>query len=422
MKIWLLKAGEPLPIEGSNVRLYRTGMLAEALAGRGHHVTWWTSTVDHVTKRHRFARTTRCTVNERIDIILLKSFLYKRNVSFSRLLNHTREARLFLDHAMKCERPDIIVSSLPTLEFCRAAVRYGQAQKIPVVLDIRDLWPDIFGELGPSVLRPLISIFLKYWVRIAKEACGGATAITGITPEFVNWGVKHANRVKNEFDQCFPHGYSKNTFSRQEIEASEIRWKGLGIVPDKERFIACFFGNFGRQFELETVITAAHRIRADAHNILFVLCGSGDSWEQYKRQAEGSDNIIFPGRVNACDIQTLMKMSFVGLAPYRSNRGFVTNLPNKPIEYMSVGLPVVSSLQGTLKELLEMNNCGVTYDNGDAEGLKRVLIDLRDNQQLLKSLSSNAYKLYSDNYTTEKVYGNLCAYLEHLALQSSASR
>ena len=46
MDIWVIKDGEPLPIE-PDARVLRTGLLAAELVRRGHTVTWWTSTFAH---------------------------------------------------------------------------------------------------------------------------------------------------------------------------------------------------------------------------------------------------------------------------------------------------------------------------------------------------------------------------------------
>ena len=50
-------------------------------------------------------------------------------------------------------RPDLILCSYPTIELSVEAVRYGRTHGIPVVLDVRDLWPDIVLDLLPTILR-----------------------------------------------------------------------------------------------------------------------------------------------------------------------------------------------------------------------------------------------------------------------------
>lgn len=42
MRVWVIKAGEPLPIDADRPRKFRAGWIAHTLAARGHDVTWWT--------------------------------------------------------------------------------------------------------------------------------------------------------------------------------------------------------------------------------------------------------------------------------------------------------------------------------------------------------------------------------------------
>ena len=106
-----------------------------------------------------------------------------------------------------------------------------------------------------------------------------------------------------------------------------------------------------------------------------------------------------------------MRMSKIGLAPYISSDNFTQNLPNKPVEYLSAGLPVVSSLQGNLQQLLSRHDCGVTYGNRDAGQLARVVADLHDNPGRLAAMSENCRGLYQDQFVAEKVYSEMHAYL-----------
>ena len=49
-------------------------------------------------------------------------------------------------------KPDIIVVSLPTIEFSYEACRYGEKNNVPVIVDVRDLWPDSFKQNSRGVL------------------------------------------------------------------------------------------------------------------------------------------------------------------------------------------------------------------------------------------------------------------------------
>jgi glycosyltransferase involved in cell wall biosynthesis len=149
--------------------------------------------------------------------------------------------------------------------------------------------------------------------------------------------------------------------------------------------------------------------------VRFVLCGTGPDSEKYSRQAQARPNVLMPGWVNAAQIWTLARMSMAGLAPYVSSDNFVRNLPNKPIEYLSAGLPIVSSLQGVLARLLAEQHCGFTYRNGDVEQLAGAIARLRDDSQLWAQMSANALRIYRERFVAENVYREMQDYLAEIS-------
>ena len=103
-----------------------------------------------------------------------------------------------------------------------------------------------------------------------------------------------------------------------------------------------------------------------------MLCGAGDRFEHYRALAAGLPNVLLPGWVDAAAIHVLMRRSACGLDPLSDRYDFLATINNKAIEYFSAGLPVISSpRRGTLAELLAAEECGLSYDLGDAAGLAR---------------------------------------------------
>ncbi len=416
MRVWLVTVGEPLPVDGTDARLYRAGMLAKFLAAAGHEVIWWTSDFDHVAKKARYGKNTVVQMDPNYRLHLMHSVDYYSNVSLRRLANHYQMAKIFRKWSSKEERPDIILCSMPTIELSLEAAKIGIERDFPVVLDIRDLWPDLFLELFPAGTQGVAKLLLHPYFRAIRSACSKATAIIGLTDAFVDWGVNYAGRQRGEFDRVFPLGYTAKTPRVDALAEAEVFWKNVGISDDKKEFIICFFGTLGRQFDIETVIQAARILeRTQNRPFRFVLCGSGDRFCHYQQLAAECRIVDLPGWIDAPKIWALMRMSRVGIAPYNNTSNFMMNLPNKPIEYLSAGLPIVTSLQGVLQRLLTENECGLNYTGGSPEELVRILVDLRDKPSKVDKMATNALKLYQRDFVAEQVYGNLISYLEVLA-------
>lgn len=413
MKVWLITVGEPLPTDGNGDRLLRTGILAETMAREGHEVVWWTSAFDHIRKRHRTRSNSRIKTAECYEIQMLASVGYRQNVSLRRIIDHVGIAHQWRKLVARERHPDIVLCSLPTLELCDAAVEYSQLHGIPAVIDVRDLWPDQFLDLLPKATQPLGRLALAPMFRQVKRVCRGATALCGITDQFVEWGLNHGDRARTSRDQAFAMAYRESPPTAQEIAEAQEFWKRHGLRDDQ--FIACFFGTIGRHFEIETVMAAVRKIEAQYPNFRAVLCGVGPSLERHQKAAAGSRALVFPGWVNAAQIWTLLRLASIGLAPYVNSQNFTRNLPNKPIEYLSAGLPVVTSLRGVLSDLLDQWDCGVVYPEGDTQALSTQLVILQRDRAALARMSRNAQTLYNQQYRASAVYAQMSRYLCDLA-------
>lgn len=416
MHVWLVTVGEPLPTDGGADRLLRAGILADLLHRRGHNVTWWTSTFDHVRKRHRFESDTTLDPEPGYRMILLHGAAYSKDVSLRRIANHWGTARAFARLAETEPAPDVVLCSLPTLELSVAATAYGVRHGVPVLLDVRDLWPDVIVDYAPRVARWLARLVLAPMERQARAACRAATGILGTTPEYVEWGLRRAGRRRGEFDRDFPMAYVASEPEADALAAADNFWRQQGLGHERDQFVACFCGRIGHHNDFDTVIEAARLLQARGKDCRFILCGNGSKLDYYRDRAKDLGNVSFPGWVGAAEIWTLMRRSAVGLAPLREIDNYVHNLPNKPAEYFSAGLPVVTSLNvGVLRDLLVRNDCGLVYQNGAPETLADALAQLLDDRERRDRMSANALALFRRSFVAETVYEELVDFLQTVA-------
>ncbi len=392
-------------------------MLASGLRLQGHDVTWWTSTFDHYHRTQRWEDDNTSVLDEHYRLQVVHSPGYAKNVSIQRIADHNLHARR-VRRRMLAEpvRPDVILCSLPTLDLCRVAVDYGSAFGVPVVLDIRDLWPDIFLDAVPVWARWAARPAILPMLRTATYVCSRATAITGITSAFVDWGLSYAGRSRSDFDRDFPLSYPAEPHSVQAMAEAQQYWSSTGLdTPVGLR--VCFFGNLSWTMadEMYTVIEAAKQLQRQGADVQFVICGTGENLEAYRKSAQGCDNILFLGWIDAPRIRALMQTSSVGLLPYRSRDDFARSIPNKVAEYLSGGMPIVSSLRGVTEALLRENDCGITYQNENAASLVQLLRMLASDKDRLQRMARNAASLFAERFDATRVYDEMSSYLQEVA-------
>ena len=416
MRIWLVKIGEPVPI-GADLadRVHRTGYLAQFLAARKHQVVWWTSSFDHYRKKQISDEKT-VPLGDNLAIRLLRGCGYSKNVGIERLIDHALIARKFRSAIAREPRPDIIVTALPTVDLCLASLEYGRLRKVPVVLDMRDMWPDIFLDAVPCPLRRLARPLLVPFFRQARYACAHATAITGITEAFVEWGLGRGGRARSSLDRAFPFAYPATIPCPEAIRNAAAFWDAHGVHTGSDRLVVCFVGNLSRQLDVAHFIEAARTLTGSGRPVQFVVCGAGERLAEYRRAAAAVPGMLFPGWIDAAKIHVLLQRSHVGIDPLPDRYDFLATINNKAVEYLSASLPVVSSPRhGVLCELLQREGCGLSYATGDAASLASVLTALHDHRERLVQMSIRAREVFELQFAAEKVCGDMAAHFEHIA-------
>ena len=77
MHIWVIKLGEPVPLDGENVRLGRAGQLSKWLSSNGHVVRFFNGTFYHQERQQRFSETRDFSIAPNFNLTLLHSRPYQ---------------------------------------------------------------------------------------------------------------------------------------------------------------------------------------------------------------------------------------------------------------------------------------------------------------------------------------------------------
>ena len=412
MRVWLVQITEPLPPPLDGSRLMRSGLLAHALVARGHDVHWWASTFLHSERKVIFGEDRDLTLDTGIHLHLIHAPPYVNHISYRRIRHHSVFAERLRRRVRQEGIPEVIHCSFPTIEVCDVITEFGEDLGVPVVVDVRDMWPDIFvGSAGPW-LKPMAWFYGRWMTPRVKRIFSRASAVIGTTPGMVGWALEKADRPMELLDRSFPHGYPRPESPDLLEKDGSCLWDGLGMRKEDPVFRICFFGTVGvRNLEaMEKVIECARRLRSRASNVQFIFCGAGVGMQHLKKSAAGLDNVLFPGWVSASQIWSLMVRCQVGLIPYKATKDFQVSIPNKGIEYLAGALPVLVSWKGYFYDVLRKNGCGRRYDT--VLDLENLLIDLMSNPVELKEMSQRAVALFDKEFSAEMVYSEMAQHLE----------
>lgn len=415
MKVWIIQVGEPLPSDTGRPRLWRSGLLAQHLSAKGHEVLWWATTFEHRTKSHRAPDDRRLRLDDRLEVQLIHSPGYANNVSLARLRDHRILGRRFRELAEQEATPDVIHCGFPTIELSLEAAEYGRRHRVPVVLDARDLWPEIFVARVPRPLRGLARVMLGTEFMATRRAFSLATAISGHTADFVTFGLQQAARSAGPLDRWFPFGYPTETPQPREIEQADEFWRNHGVAANSPTPVICYLGTLGTQraIDIGAVIDAARLLQQRQVNVRFVLCGSGPRLAHWRREASSLSNVLLPGWVGYPETWILMRRASAGLLPYLPSQDFVRSIPNKAIEYLSASLPVLTSLTGgVLDDVLRAGNCGWFYRGADPESLAGEVSAMLADPDRTRSMGLRSGELFAREYSADQV---CVAMADHLA-------
>ncbi len=384
--IWFICVGEPVPINNNFENLHRCGKLAHEFSLQ-NDVIWFTSNFDHFSKKKiNFIGEKK--INKNFKLFFLDTKPYKKNISLSRFHSHYligKEFKKKIKH-FSSNRPDIIYASFPTIELAYECTKYAVKNRIPIVIDVRDLWPDIFLSAIPNFLHFFAKIALFSWYRKKRYIFKKATSIIAISNGYLEFANQNIYRKNNKNDKIFYKSYLPN----QSFQKSN---------PDKFRVI--YIGAISKnKTSLQSVIEVFNDLDSKFE---LIICGEGDDINYYKSIA--NDNIIFKGWVSKNDINNIISGCSLGVVPLNNRFDFNRAIVNKAIEYISYGTPVITSLKGDLKNFIEENKIGLFYAN--KQELRASILRLDQDRDFLKLLSRNASKTFFNNFDFTKNFSKL---------------
>lgn len=375
----------------------RFSYIANMMIDQGYKVELVTSDFSHMTKSYK-----NSFVDMMYKITMLHETKYKRNVGLMRLVGHYVFGRNLKRYLKDRKKPDIIYCAVPSLDGAFHATNYAKKNKIKLIIDVQDLWPEAFGMV---LSNSFISSFLFFPMkRKSKFIYKNADKVIAVSETYLEFVRKHRN--PSEEDLSVYLGTSTSMF----IETKE----NLQIDKDEKEFWIGYVGTLGHSYDLETVVDAIDILKKKGiTNIKLIIMGNGPLEDYFKSYANRKRvQSIFFGRLPYDEmIQYLLKCD-IAINPIKSKSA--ASIINKVGDYAAAGLPVINTQESSeYRSLLECYGAGLNCANEDALDIASKIELLFNNQDLRRSMGGNNKILAEDKFNREKTYKDIIVLLEN---------
>ena len=281
---------------------------------------------------------------------------------------------------VKKENYDIVFATSSRLFTAFLGARVSKNKKIPLYLDIRDIFVDTLNDvLNPylaKIVNPLLSVIEKYTFSSAK----------------------HINLVSKGFSDYFESRFKNTTYSwfTNGIDREFLLGdQNSSVIKNKKQIL--YAGNIGEGQGLHKIIPKlANNIGTD-YEILIV--GDGGRKDILVKSIVGCNNVTLCEPVNRNELLKLYNNADVLFLHLNDYSAFKKVLPSKIFEYAATGKPILAGVSGFASEFIntEVDNAEVFYPGDEKMAFSAL------NKLNLETINRKSFvdKYRRDNIMTE---------------------
>ncbi len=378
----------------------RVSELGRRWSGKGHQVTVLTGFPNNPTgvvpPEYR-AKMRRLVHRERINgINVVRTWLMplpnrrplERIVNFSSFCLSSSLTGSFMG------RPDVIIATSPQLLVGLTGWWLRLIKRVPLVLEIRDFWPE---SITASGVGSDASLMIRSLRALSGFLYRSSDHLVVVTPAFKEELVKKWD-VPPEKISIVQHGVEIDVFTPDGPDSR------AGTLPDIEaKFVVSYIGTHGQAHGLGTVLEAAAQLKDSLPDAVFLLVGEGAEKEELVSMASerGLDNVRFLPQQPRESIPALIRASDVCLVTLKKADVFKTVIPSKMLEFMACGRPVVLAVDGQARQLLEDAGGGLFVQPEDASSLAGAIVKLYHDGALRQILGGSGRDYVARNLSRE---------------------
>jgi glycosyltransferase involved in cell wall biosynthesis len=305
---------------------------------------------------------------------------------------------IFASYYSIITKADVVLASSGPITVAIPGIIKKYFSKIPLVFEMRDLWPEGIIEFGIVKNKHFIKILKKFELFIYDQSNLIVTASPG-----------QSDFIKNKIHPKIPLTISNAC----DITIFKNRNQSNNI-PNSIRYKPFFIhiGSMGLIHSCNEIVQAARWLKDQGHedklNICFIGEGADKSWLKAFCVEHDLNSVYFFDQLPKTELSSWLQLCTATLFTTVDNEVQKTSSPNKIFDSFAAGKGIIQNSSGWISGLINKHNCGINVEYQNPSSFGEALLMLSNDKNLAKYYGENAFKLaegiYSRDYLAMKYY------------------
>ncbi|MGI6375275.1 MAG: glycosyltransferase family 4 protein [Anaerolineae bacterium] len=377
------------PSESGGTRSYE---FARRLVARGHTVHMITSTSDEASDRLWRQSMVDGIYVHAIAVPYANQMPYRqRTASFVRFAYHAagRAARL---------PADVVLATSTPLTIALPAVYASRRRKVPMVFEVRDLWPEMPIAIG--ALKGRVPIAAARWLeRFAYRHSAQVIALSPGMRDGVASSGFPADRIS-----VIPNSCDLDLFVATPEQALACRQRlQLGDRP-----LVTYAGSLGVLNGVGYLARLAAAMRNSLPEVAFVVAGDGKESAHIRALSHDlgvlGRNFYMLGTLPKADMPLLLSASTLAVSLFIDLPEMWKNSANKFFDALAAGRPVAINYQGWQADLLRESGAGIVLPPDHPAAAARLLAEFLSDPDRLNAAGKAARHLAETRFSRDLLF------------------
>jgi glycosyltransferase involved in cell wall biosynthesis len=289
---------------------------------------------------------------------------------------------------------EVVFATSTPLTIAIPAVYAARRRGIPMVFEVRDLWPDLpiaVGALKNPVLRRAARALERF-------SYSNSAAVIALSPGMAE-GIARAGYPRERV-VIVPNASDLELFQRDTANGLEFR-RRMGI--DNGKIIVGYLGTLGRINGVSYLVRIAAALKSDAR-FVFLVMGDGQEREQVAALGRAEHvldrNFLMHPKIAKAQVPAVLSAVDIATSLFLPIPEMECNSANKFFDALAAGCCVAINYGGWHAQLLQEARAGIRLDF-DPQRAAAELQALADEPGRIKSAGLNARRLAEENFSRD---------------------